>query len=179
MGNIWWTSIPLQPTFLVSCSEYDTSTVSPPALQTESSKIHISLVLWLLKVHSWSTFKVRTTVYRMFMINRLTKFNTSTTSRRFLPRKDEMLPWLSSVDRLKKQRPYCCKLDSHTGQYRWISTSSIGTGKQHAIYSVEIHVCRVSDSFYFEDLYKCCNILNVTSRKSQWKGLEFTTQQIV
>lgn len=74
--------------------------------------ISVLLVLWLLQVTE--VLKVRT----VFMINRLTKFNISTTSRRFPPRKDEMLPWLSSADRLKKQRPYSCKLDSCTGQYR-------------------------------------------------------------
>ena len=81
------------------------------------------------------------------MINRLTKSNTSTTSRRFLPRKEEMLPWLSSADRRKKQRPYSCKLDSHTGQYRWILTSSIGTGTQHAIYSYVDICCQILFNF--------------------------------
>lgn len=133
--------------------------------------ISVLLVLWLLQVSEG--LKVRT----VFMINRLTKFNTSTTSRRFPPRKDEMLPWLSSADRLKKQRPYSCKLDSCTGQYRWISTSSIGTGTQHAIYSVEI--CCLILFTSIQGLCKCWNILNVTSRKSQRKGIEFTTQQIV
>lgn len=86
-------------------------------------------ITWAKVLQVTKVLKVRT----VFMTNRLTKCNTLTTSKRFLPRKEETLQWLSSADSLKKQRPSSCKLDLCIGQYRWILTSSIGTGTQHTI----------------------------------------------
>lgn len=62
------------------------------------------------------------------LIHRQTKCSTLITSRRYQLRKEEMLPWLCSVGRPKKQKPFSCKLDSFTEQYRWILTSLTGTG---------------------------------------------------